>query len=412
MRLKPEQVEIRELARSFAERYLGPRAAEAEAMREIPADLYRELAQTGFLGMLVPEEAHGLELDLTSYLLVLAEFARKDPAVAVAVGAHNGPATCALRRHGTAEQRERWLPRLASGEVMGAFALAEPQAGSDAASLSATAERAGNGWLLRGRKRWVTNGARAGLAVVFARTPAEGVTAFLIDPGQGGYTVLKRENTLGLRALEVVEVELEGISAGPQDVLGPPGRGLAVALGAIDVGRVGIAAIATGIGRAAEGHARRYALEREQFGRPIADFGAIQAKFAEMATRLQAAELLWLDAGRSLQDAGVLDLVEGVAGPSRGDAPSRATAKAAMAKLAASESATWVADAAVQVFGGYGYMRHYPVERRLRDARGTELLGGSSEILRHVIARPAHQGGAARSAADQITLKNRLQARG
>ena len=384
MTIAPEQEEIRELARGFAHRRLRPLAREDD--ERIPPELFRELGDAGFLGMLAPEEAFGLDLDLTSYLLALEELAREDASVAVAVGAHNGPVTCAVRRHGTSEQRGTWLPRLASGEAVGAFALAEPEAGSDVASIRTTAERDGSGWRLSGKKSWVANGGLAGLAVVFARAPSAGVSAFLVDTSQEGYVVTRREATLGLRGLEVVGVDLLDLRLGPEALLGELGEGIALALGAIDVGRIGIAAVALGIGCAARSLAGEYAAEREQFGRKLADFGATRAKFAEMAVRLRAARLLMLDAARTLE---AKRIGKGAGGRGAGSGPvvTKVAASVAMAKLAASETATWVADEAVQVFGGYGYMRHYPVERRLRDARGTELLGGTSEILRHVIAR-------------------------
>ena len=387
--------EIRDLAGDFAQRFLKPQASESDSRRTVAPEAMDELAASGFLGMLVSEDAFGLDLDMTDYLLVLEEFAREDASIAVAVGAHNGPVCGLLRRSASPEQRERWLPRLATGEVLGAFALAEPEAGSDAASLRCTAVPTDDGWALTGRKRWVTNGARAGLVVVFARTPAEGVSAFLVDTRSEGFSVARREVTLGLRALEVVELEFSELRLRSEALLGELGRGISLALGAIDIGRSGIAAIALGIGRAAAEHARGYAVEREQFGRRIAEFGATQAKFAEMATRLRAAELLVRDAAQAFGRAeSTGDGVAPAGTPGVGGARSEVTLKAAMAKLAASETATWVADAAVQIYGGYGYMRHYPVERRLRDARGTELLGGSSEILRHVIARETVPAGA------------------
>ena len=382
VRLTDEQLAVRDLARDFSARFLRVGTAEADERAVLGGELFAHLAEAGFLGMLAPEEADGLDLDFTSYLLVMEELARGDASVAVAVGAHNGPTVTMVRNHGTPEQRARWLPELASGRAVGAFALAEPEAGSDASSIAAEAmERTGGGWRLSGVKRWVTNGASAGLAVVFARTASTGVSAFLVDPRSDGYRILERESTMGLCGLEVATICLDDVDLDRDSLLGEPGRGLSHALAAVDVGRAGIAAVALGIARAAFDHVTSYAAERRQFGRPLREFGAIQAKLADMTTRIHAASLLVQAAAEAVE----VGRRGGAA-----EAKSRAgddTAAAAMAKLAASETATWSANEAVQVFGGYGYMKHYPVERLLRDAQGTELLGGTSDVLRRVIVR-------------------------
>lgn len=379
-----EQLEIQALAREFAASELRPRAAGWDERRDLDDDVFAQLAELGFLGMLVPEEHGGLDFDIETYLLVLEELASGDASVALTVAVHNGPVASLLRRHGSEEQKRRWLPALASGEALGAFALSEPDAGSDAAAVETRAHEAEDGWRLEGEKRWVTNGARAGLVVVFARTGKAagdgGVGAFLVTPEAEGYEVGRRERTLGLRASETVSVGLRGVAVGADRLVGDVGSGLHYALEALDLGRVGCAAQAVGIGRAALEHATAYALEREQFDTPIARFGAIQEKLARMAERLAAARALTAEAGAAVQ-AGRQG-----AGTSRSGLRG-VTARAAIAKVAASEAATWVADEAIQVFGGYGYMRHYPVERLLRDAKGTEIFEGTSEIMRHVIAR-------------------------
>ena len=388
----PEQLELRDLARAFAEGELVPRSARWDAERALDDAVFAQLAELGFLGMRVPESHGGLGLDLGSYLLVLEELARGDAAVALSVAIHNGPVTELVSRHGSQEQKERWLPRLASGEALGAFALSEPDAGSDAAAVQTRAQRHDGAWRLTGHKRWVTNGARAGLVITFARTAEDALGAFLVASSAEGYSAGAREATLGLRASETVSVDLEGIELGPDGLLGDPGSGLPYALEALDVGRVGVAALAAGIGRAALEHATRYALEREQFGGPIARFGAIQEKLAEMTRRLAAARALAHAAAAALEAA-----QNGRGHPRTG--PDGATARAAIAKLDASEAATWVADEAVQIFGGYGYMREYPVEKLLRDAKGTEIFEGTSEIMRHIIAREvlrASEGASAR----------------
>jgi alkylation response protein AidB-like acyl-CoA dehydrogenase len=386
-----EQLEIQALAREFAESELRPSAPAWDEARALDEAVFGKLAELGFLGMLVPQEHGGLGFDFATYLLVLEELARGDASVALTVAIHNGPVGTLLARHGSDAQKARWLPSLSSGEALGAFALAEPVAGSDAASVETRARRDGDGWRLSGEKRWVTNGARAGLVLVFARAGdaaddpsavagGSPVGAFIVTPDADGYVVGRRETTLGMRASQTVSVELRDVAVPADGLVGAPGEGLRIALEALDVGRVGCAAQALGIGRAALEHATAYALEREQFDRPIARFGAIQDKLARMAERLAAARALASEAAAALQAAanGVGSARTGLAG---------VTARAALAKVSASEAATWVADEAIQIFGGYGYMRHYPVERLLRDAKGTEIYEGTSEIMRHVIAR-------------------------
>ncbi len=272
--LTAEQLEIRSLAREFAAGEIRPHTAAWDEARALDDDVFAKLAELGFLGMLVPEAYGGLDLDPVTYLLVLEELAWGDAAVALSVAIQNGPVAGLLVRRGSDEQKQAWLPRLASGEVLGAFALSEAGAGSDPGRLTATAERDGDGWRLNGTKRWVTNGGRAGLVVVFARTSGEGVGAFLVEPSADGYRVAGRETTMGLRASETATVELDGVRVGPDALVGDAGEGLSYALEALDLGRCGIAAQAVGIARAAMEHATAYALERQQFGQPIAEFDA------------------------------------------------------------------------------------------------------------------------------------------
>jgi alkylation response protein AidB-like acyl-CoA dehydrogenase len=353
MRPTPEQLEIQALAREFAEGEIRPRSAAWDEARHLDQEVFSKLGELGFLGMLVPEDQGGLGFDVPTYLLVVEELARGDAAVALSVAIHSVVCSTILR-HGSTGQQARWLGRLAAGEALGAFALSEPSAGSDAAAVECGAEMTGDGWRLSGTKRWVTNGARAGVVVVFGRTGSDALGAFLVEPGTPGYRVGALERTLGLRASETATVHLDGVDPGPEGVLGDPGAGFAYAMEALDLGRVGVAAQALGVARAAMEHAVGYALDRRQFGRALAEFGATRAKVAEMHRRIAAA---------------------------------RAMTHHAAAKLTASEAATWVADEAVQIFGGYGYMREYPVEKLLRDAKGTEIYEGTSEIMRHIIAR-------------------------
>ena len=380
-----ERLDIQAMARDFAASELRPRASEWDARRALDDDVFAKLAGLGFLGMLVPEEFGGLGFDFATYVAVLEELAWGDASVALSVAVHNGPVATLLVRHGSEEQKRRWLPKLAAGEVLGAFALSEPGAGSDPAGLSTKARRDGAGWRIDGEKRWVTNGARAGLVVLFAGTGEGAVDAFLVTPDAEGYRVGKREQTLGLRASETVSVELQGVAVGGDAVVGDEREGLHYAMEELDVGRVGTAALAVGIGRAAMEHAATYALGREQFGQPIARFGAIQEKLARMAERLAAGRALTLDAAAALGTA--RHGAEGQSDKHARTGLDGVTARAAIAMLSASDAATASADEAVQVFGGYGYMRHYPVEKLLRDAKGTEIYGGTSEIMRHVIAR-------------------------
>jgi hypothetical protein len=376
----PEQQEIQSLARDFAEGELRPHSAEWDAAGALDEGVWGSLAELGFLGMLVPEEHGGLGFDPGTYLLVLEELAWGDASVALGVAIHNGPVTHLLARHGSDEQKSRWLPRLASGEVLGAFGLSEAGVGGDPAAVATRAERDGDGWILRGGKRWVTNGGRAGLVVVFARTGDDReMGAFLVEPSADGYAVQGAETTLGFRGSQTTRIALDGVRLEADALLGGGDQGLDHALEALDMARIGVAALSVGLGRSAMEHAVRYATEREQFGRPIARFGAIQAKLADMHQKVAAARALTWRAGEAVEAV--------AAGRLARTGPDGLTARAAAAKLAASEAATWVADEAVQIFGGYGYMRDYPVEKLLRDAKGTEIFEGTSEIMRHVIAR-------------------------
>ncbi len=375
LRLNEEQLEIRALAREFAAGEIRPYAAEWDARRELDPRVFAKLGELGFMGMRAPEAHGGLDFDLATYLLVIEELAWGDASVCLGVAIHSGPVTGLLRRYGTAEQKERYLPRLASGEIIGAFALSEAGAGSDARGLKTSFSRRGGELVFSGEKKWVTNGGRSGLLIIFAREgESDRISAFLLDPELHEFEVGKREITMGLAGSETVAIRLDGAVLTEDALLGEEGDGFAYAMQAMEVGRLGIAAQATGIARAAFEHARDYADERMQFGRRLLDFQATRFKLAEMAARIAGA--------RALTFLGA-DAMEGALEP---EAPSGG-ALAAMAKLTASETAVWTADEAVQIFGGYGYMRHYPVERLLRDAKGTEIYEGTNEIMRLVIAR-------------------------
>lgn len=367
-----EREQIRALAREFAEGELRPNVERWDHARTLDPNPLGHLGELGFFGMLVPEEYGGLDFNVGTYLVALEELAWGEPSIALTLSIHSAFAVNLLLEHGTDEQKERWLGKLATGETIACFALSEPGAGSDAAAVEATAERADGGWVLNGTKRWVTNGDIAGLAVVIARTEASGgangLGAFLVPTDTDGYNVTGREMTMGLRPAGIVTVELDDTAVPEDALLGEPSRGFAYAMRGLDLGRLGIAAQAVGIARAALDHAVAYAGEREQFDTALRDFEGIQFKLAEMATRIEAAEALLMRA-----------------------ADPRSTKTSSMAKLFASETAMWTATQAVQIFGGYGYMRDYPVEKLMRDAKATQIYEGTNEIQRVVIARELYR---------------------
>ncbi|HXG76827.1 MAG TPA: acyl-CoA dehydrogenase [Gaiellaceae bacterium] len=370
--LTAEQRAVQELARELAEAEIAPQAAAWDREHRFPDELLPRLAEVGLLGVCVPEEYGGAGADFLSYVLVLEELSRADAGVGVTVAVHTSAATLPILAFGTDEQKERFVPPLARGERLGAFALTEPSSGSDAGSLRTTAERDGDGWVLRGSKQWITNGSRAGTFVLFARTDpstagARGVSCFLLDAEH--VRVTREEEKLGLNSSTTSDLVLEGARVGPDRLLHEEGRGFRVAMATLDGGRIGIAAQALGIAQAAYDTARAYALEREQFGRRIADFQAIQWKLADMATEIDAARLLTYRAAWLKQEG------------------RPHTAEGAKAKLYASEVARRQTAEAIQVLGGYGYTKEFPVERYYRDAKVTELYEGTSEIQRLVIAR-------------------------
>lgn len=379
--LTAEQRAIRELARDFAESEIAPRAAEWDLRGSFDRGVLGKLGELGFLGMLVPERYGGLGVDLPTYLVALEELACADAALALTVAIQNGPVPAVLLAHGSESQKARWLPELAAGTKIAGFALSEAQAGSDPSAMSTTAAPDGAAWTISGAKKWVTNGASADLLLVFARTGGgasgqPGSGAFLVDTHAPGYRVGDREKTMGLRASETVSVELDDVRVDAERLVGDPRRGLHYALEALDLGRLGIGAQAVGIARAALEHAVRYAHGRRQFDRPIASFGAVRGKLAGMAARVAASRALVMEGARVWEARDTLE-----------DGEVSVTASSAMAKLIASETATLVAEEAVRIFGGYGFMREYPVEKLMRDAKGTEIYEGTSEILRLVIGR-------------------------
>lgn len=375
--LTETQREIQQLARAFAAEHVAPFAAAWDRDQYFEPALVPQMGESGFLGMMIPEAYDGLGLDTTSYLLALEELAAADASTAVMMSVHNSLPTQMLLAHGSEAQKERYLKPMARGELLGAFALSEPDAGSDAAALRTQAVRDGDCWVLNGTKAWVTSGTYDRLVVLAqartdtpdARRGSKGISTFIVTPDMPGYRVGKKENKLGLRASPTVQLVFEDLRVPAENLVGEEGQGFRYAMQGLDNGRLGIAAQALGIARAALEAARDYADQRKQFGQPIRNFQAIQFKLADMASRIASARaLLYLTA----------------AAKDRGE---RVTQYGSMAKLLASETAMFVADEAVQIFGGYGYVKEYPVERHLRDAKVTEIYEGTSEIQRVVIAR-------------------------
>jgi alkylation response protein AidB-like acyl-CoA dehydrogenase len=378
--MTPEQDQIRDLAREFADNEILPHAAAWDRESALPRGVIDKLGELGFLGMLIPEEWDGLGLDVLSYLVALEEIARGDASVAVAMSVHNSLPTQMILANGSAEQKERWLKPMARGELLGAFSLSEPDSGSDAASMQAQARRVEGGWVLNGAKAWVTNGGFGDVVVTMVRTdnPANrrgsrGIGAFIVPTDTQGYGVGKKEDKMGQRASETVGVAFEEMFIPDAQVLGDPDHGFIYAMQGLNGGRMGIAALAVGIAQAALDHSVAYAGERRQFGKPIKDFQGMQFKLANMATRVEAARGL-LHRAAALKAAG-----------------RKVSSIASMAKLFASETAMYVTTEAIQVFGGYGYVKEYPVEKLFRDAKVTEIYEGTSEIQRTVIARELYR---------------------
>jgi len=372
LELSADQREIQALAREFAQAEIEPNAAAWDREHGFPRDLLGKLAALGLMGVCIPEEYGGAGADFLSYVLVLEELSRADAGVGVTVAVHTSAVTLPIMTFGSDEQRSRFVPPLARGEAIGAFALTEPEAGSDAGSLRTAATSTAAGWSISGSKQWITNGGFGGTVLLFARTDpdtpgAKGVSAFILDGDQ--VRVTREEEKLGLNSSSTVDLAIEGAEAGRDRLLHEEGKGFAVAMTTLDGGRIGIAAQALGIAQAAYDVARAYSLERRQFGKRIADFQAIQWKLADMATEIDAARLLVYRAAWLKQEG------------------RPHTEEGAKAKLFASEMARRQTAEAIQVLGGYGYTKEFPVERFYRDAKITEIYEGTSEIQRLVIAR-------------------------
>ncbi len=371
LELTAEQREIQSLARAFADAEIAPNAAEWDRAHGFPREVLAKLAELGLLGVCVPEEYGGAGADFLSYILVLEELSRGDAGVGVTVAVHTSACTLPILQFGTDEQRRRFVPPLARGEGIGCFALTEPGAGSDAGALVTRATRADGGWRIEGAKQWITNAAFGGTMLLFARTDPEtqtarGVSAFIVDTED--VTITRTEEKLGLNSSVTNDIAVDSVVADDR-MIGELNHGFRIAMSTLDGGRIGIAAQAVGIAQAAYEVALRYAKEREAFGQRIADFQAIQHKLANMSMEIDAARLLVLRAA-TLKDRGLPHTEAG-----------------AKAKLFASEMARRQTAEAIQVLGGYGYTKEFPVERYYRDAKITEIYEGTSEIQRLVIAR-------------------------
>jgi butyryl-CoA dehydrogenase len=366
---------IRDAAREYADEVVAPGAAARDLSGEFPLAEFKAAAERGFTGVVIPEDYGGSALGNVAMSLILMEVNRACASTGVTLSVHASLCSAPLVKFGTEEQKRRYLPRLASGEWLGAYSLSEAGSGSDAAALVCAAREDGDAFVLDGTKLWVTSATHADLLIVFARTgkepnkKARGITCFLVEKSFPGFRVSRKEDKLGIRASSTCELVFENCRVPRANVMGEVGQGFKIAMDTLDGGRIGIAAQAVGIARASLDASVKYAKERKQFGQPIANFEAIQFKLAEMVARIEAAELCVLRAAW-LKDAGRPH-----------------TSEASVAKLLASQTANFCAREAVQIHGGAGYLEDFPVERHYRDARITEIYEGTTEIQKLVIAR-------------------------
>lgn len=367
------QTMIRGTARKFAEEKLRPSSIERDEKEEFPYEAVKELGELGFMGMMVPEEWGGIGLDTISYVLAVEEISRVDASCGVIMSVNNSLVCYGINEYGTEDQKKRFLNDLASGKKLGAFALSEPEAGSDASNQRTGAVLDGDAYILNGTKNWITNGSTADVVLVMTATDkskgSKGISTFIVEKGTPGFSVAKKERKLGIRSSDTVSLAFQDCRVPVQNRIGNEGEGFKFAMKTLEGGRIGIAAQALGIAQACLDASVEYAKQRKAFDRPIAELQAIQFKIADMATNTEAARLLTLNAA-SLKNEG-----------------KPFGAEAAKAKLFASKVAVQSALEAIQIHGGYGYVREYLVERYLRDAKITEIYEGTSEIQRIVIAR-------------------------
>lgn len=379
LQLTEEHIMIRDQARKFAQEVIAPVAEHHDLTGEFPIESVKQMGELGLMGIEVPEEYGGAEMDAMSYVLAVVEISKADAAHGVIMSVNNSLFCHGILRFGTEEQKKKYVEPVASGEAIGAYALTEPTSGSDAGSMQSRAVLSEDGthYTLNGRKSWVTSGPVADAMVVFVMTDPEkrnrGITAFIIETDMPGFAVGKTEPKLGIRASATCEIMMENLRCPVENRLGAEGQGFKIAMVVLDAGRIGIASQALGIAEAAYQASLQYAREREAFGRFIGQFQMIQQKLADMRTRIEASRLLVYSAALAKERA-----------KATGE---RYTLEAAMAKLFSSETAMWVATQAVQIHGGMGYSKELPVERYFRDAKITEIYEGTSEIQRMVIAR-------------------------
>jgi len=372
IKLTDEQLMIQTMVRDFAREVIAPTAAERDKTKEFPGDNLKQLGELGFMGMMVPPEYNGSGADTISYVLALSEVAYSCASTAVVMSVHNSIVCESILRYGTEDQKQRFLKPLATGEIIGAFALTEPNAGSDPVRQTTKAVRDGDSYILNGTKRFITTGKNAGVVIVTVKTDEtkrhKGISAFLVKKGTPGFTAGPLEDKMGLRGSDTVDLLFEDCRVPAEDMLGEEGEGFKIAMTGLDGGRIGISAQSVGVAQAALDAAVQYAKEREQFGQSISRFQGLRWMVADMATNIEAARQLMLSAS-AMKDRG-----------------ENYTAQASMAKLFSSEMVNKVTATALQIHGGYGYIKEYPVERYYRDARVFTIYEGTSEIQRIVIS--------------------------
>lgn len=370
-----EQEAIRDTIRDFAEKTIKPRVMQLDEEQKHPDDIFSQLGELGFLGILVPEKFSGSGLGYTEYAIIVEEIARIDPSIALSVAAHNGLCTNHINLFANDQQKEKYLHDLASGRKLGAWGLTEPASGSDAAGMQTTAVKEGDHYILNGTKNFITNGGVGGTAVIMAITDRshgkKGISAFIVEKGTPGFSVGKKENKLGMRASETVQLVLDNVRVHMDNLIGYEGEGLTQALKILEGGRISIAALGVGLASGCLENSISYSKQRKQFGKQLAEFQATQFKLADMAVETEASRLLTYRAA-SAKDSGKKSAIE-----------------AAMAKLFASETAVRAANEAVQIFGGYGFVKDYPVEKFYRDVKLLTIGEGTSEVQRMIIARDA-----------------------
>jgi len=377
--LTEEHIMIRDMARQFANDELLPGVIERDELEEFPHEQIKKMGELGFMGMMIPEKWGGAGLDAISYVLAMTEISKVDASASVAMSVNNSLVCWGLNEYGTDAQKEKYLKPLASGKKLGAFCLSEPNAGSDASNQATTGIKKSDHWVVNGSKNWITNGQNADIYLVFAATDkvnkSHGISCFIIEKGQEGFSVLKKEKKLGIRGSDTCSLGFSDVKVPLENMLGTEGDGFKIAMQSLDGGRVGIASQALGIAKGAIERALAYSKERKQFNQEISNFQAIQWKLAEMAMETDAAELLIFRAA-ALKDE-----------------HKKMSRESAMAKLFASRTAVKCALEAIQIHGGYGYVKEYHVERMLRDAKITEIYEGTSEVQHIVIARDMIKNG-------------------